>query len=157
LLRHTDVRQPDTIRRGRRELSAEEIWRQRKIVAAIGGPTGSPFLAGTNAMVVHQPRHPIAPDLSSLRAEGGMHTWAAVASSAIAMNATDFLDQLAISGRSQAFRSPSPCVVAAGTDVQHFAHHAHWERRSLVMDKAKSHFGGPENMAMAFFKMSRSI
>jgi hypothetical protein len=108
-------------------------------------------------MVVHQPRHSIAPDLSSLRAERSMHTGTAVAPSAIAMNATDFLDQLAIGGRSHAFRSRSPRVVAAGTNVQHFAHHTHWERRSLVMDKAKSHFGGPEKMAMAFFKMSRSI
>jgi hypothetical protein len=30
-------------------------------------------------MVVHQPRHPIASDLPSLRAECGMHTRAAVA------------------------------------------------------------------------------
>ena len=86
-----------------------------------------------------------------------MHSWAAVTTSAIAMNATDFLDQLAIGSRSHAFRSPSPRVVTAGTDIQHFAHRSHWERRSLVMDKAKSHFGGPEKMAMAFFKMSRSI
>jgi len=26
----------------------------------------------------------------------------------------------------------------------------HWERRSLVMDKPKFLFGGPEKMAMAF-------
>jgi len=152
-----DVRQPDTIRRRCREPSAEEIRRQREIVAAVRGPTESSLLAGTNAMVVHQPRHPIAPDLSSLSAERSMHTWAAIATSAIAMNATDILDQLAIGSGSHAFRSPSPRVVAAGTDVQHFAHHAHWERRSLVVDKAKSHFGGLEKMAMAFFKMSRSI
>src|SRR4051794_4232081 len=92
-----------------------------------------------------------------LRAECGMHTRAAVATSAIAMHATDFIKQLAIGGRSHAFRSVPPRVVAAGTDVQHFAHHTNWERRSLVMDKAKSHFGGPEKMPMAFFKMSRSI
>jgi hypothetical protein len=152
-----DVRQPDTIRSRCREPSAEEIGSQREIVAAIRGPTEPPLLAGTNAMVVHQPRHPIAPDLSSLSAERSMHSRAAVATSAIAIHATDFLDQLAIGGRSHAFRSPSPRVVAAGTDVQHFAHHTHWERRSLVMDKAKSHFGGPEKMPMAFFKMSRSI
>jgi hypothetical protein len=105
-------------------------------------------------MAVHQPRHSIAPNLSSLRAERSMHTRAAVATSAIAMHATDFLDQLAIGSRSHAFRSPSPRVIAAGTDVQHFAHHANWEHRSLIMDKAKSHFGGPEKMAMAFLRNS---
>ena len=105
-------------------------------------------------MVVHQPRHPIASDLPSLRAECGMHTRAAVATSAIAMHATDFIKQLAIGGRSHAFRSVPPRVVAAGTDVQHFAHHTNWERRSLIMDKAKSHFGGPEKMPMAFLRNS---
>jgi hypothetical protein len=152
-----NVRKPHTIRRRRREPPAEEIGSQREVVAAVRGPTEPPLLAGTNAMVVHQPRHPIASDLPSLRAECGMHTRAAVATSAIAMHATDFIKQLAIGGRSHAFRSVPPRVVAAGTDVQHFAHHTNWERRSLIMDKAKSHFGGPEKMPMAFFKMSRSI
>lgn len=86
-----------------------------------------------------------------------MHSRAAVATSAIVMRATDFLDQSAIGGRSHAFRSIRPRVVTAGTDVQHFAHRAHGERHSPIMDKTKSHFGGPEKIAMAFFKMSRSI
>ena len=77
---------------------------------------------------------------------------AAVATSAIAMHATDFLDQLAIGGRSHAFRSPSPRVVAAGTDVQHFAHHTHWERRSLVMDKAKLASVDPRRCRWPFLK-----
>jgi hypothetical protein len=54
-------------------------------------------------MVVHRSCDAIASDLSSFRAERSMHTRAAVATPAIAMHATDFLDQLAIGGRSYAF------------------------------------------------------
>ena len=104
-------------------------------------------------MVVHQPRHPIASDLPSLRAECGMHTRAAVATSAIAMHATDFIKQLAIGGRSHAFRSVPPRVVAAGTDVQHFAHHTNWERRSLIMDK-QNLISVDREMPMAFLRNS---
>ena len=142
-----------------REPSAEETEPAGNRGFGIRGPTELPLLAGTNAMVVHQPRHPIAPDLSSLRcAQHALR--AAVATCAIAIHATDFLDQLAIGGRLHAFRSPSTLQLPLALDVQHFAiHHTQLERRSLVMDKAKSHFGGPEKMPMAsssFFKMSSS-
>jgi len=39
---------------------------------------------------VHQPCHSVVPDLSSLRLERGMRACAAVATFAVAMNATDF-------------------------------------------------------------------
>jgi hypothetical protein len=55
-------------------------------------------------MVVHRSCDAIASDLSSFRAERSMHTRAAVATPAIAMHATDFLDQLAIGGRMLSWR-----------------------------------------------------
>ena len=57
----------------------------------------------------------------------------------------------------RAFRPAPPRVVAAGADLQHRAHHPHQEHRPVVLDEPEPHLGGPEKMAMAFFKMSRSI
>ncbi len=86
-----------------------------------------------------------------------MHTRAAVATFAVAMHTTYLRNKGAVGGLASAFRSLSPHVVAARADIQHLAHYPYWERGSLIMDKAESHFGRPEKMPMAFFKMSRSI
>lgn len=86
-----------------------------------------------------------------------MHARAAIAAPAVGMDAADSVDRGLVALSAGAFGPAPPCVVAAGTDLQHRAHHPHHEERPVVRDDAEPHLGGPEKMAMAFSKMSRSI
>jgi hypothetical protein len=108
-------------------------------------------------MVTHQTDEVVHTDLPALGTQGRMHTRTAVDGAIVGMNATDIRGQGAIGPGPRAFWPAAPRGVAAGTRLQHAAHHPHREGRPVVLNEAEPDLGGPETMPMASFKMSRSI
>jgi hypothetical protein len=101
----------------------------------------------------HQAGDPVSPHPAALGLQRRMHAGAAVAAPAVGMDAADRVDQHPVAAGTGAFRPAPPRVVAAGTDLQHRAHHPHHEHRPVILDEPEPHLGGPEKMAMAFFNL----
>ena len=55
-----DVARPRLVGRGRGEVAVQQVRRDRQIVPAVGGHhPEAPLAAGTNAVLLHQPLHPL--------------------------------------------------------------------------------------------------
>ncbi len=55
-----DVTRPRLVGRGRSEVAVQQVGRDRQIVPAVGGHhPEAPLAAGTNAVLLHQPLHPL--------------------------------------------------------------------------------------------------
>src|SRR5215207_48005 len=153
-----DVGEPDLIAHGGREVSADQVRRDREAMSAIGGAASPrPGHDGPNAMAAHLPLDPAPACVMSSCLEFGMNARAAVAAMAVAMNPLDILQQLSIAHGTSAFRARPPSVVARRRDLQHAAHDPDRIVRAAIFDEAESHVRSPAKIAIDFFKMSRSM
>ena len=152
-----DVGQPGPVRRRCSELPCQQVGRQRQGMVAVGRGPEPPPAPSAEAVPPHQARNPVSPHPAPLGAQDSMHARVAIAAPAVGVDTADGVDQRPVAAGTGAFGPAPPCVVAAGTDLQHRTHHPHQERGPVILDEAEPHLGGPEKMPMAFFKMSRSI
>jgi hypothetical protein len=44
-----------------------------------------------------------------------------------------------------------------GADLEHRTHHANGKDLAVVLDEPEAHFGGPEKMPTAFFKLNFAV
>ena len=107
-------------------------------------------------MVTHQAGNAVLAHPPALATQGRMHTRAAIDGTIVGMSA-DVGGKSPIRTGPGTVRPITPRIVAAGTDLQHSAQRPHRKGRTVILDEAEPHLGGPEKMLTAFFKMSRSI
>jgi len=86
----------------------------------------------------HEARDPVPSGPDPLGAQSSVHTWAAVAAAAAAVDAADL-------------RPPAPSVVAGRRDFEPLAQDPDWEDLAAFIDEVEPHLAGPEKMPMAFF------
>ena len=133
-------------------------------MAAVRGLARRPPPARLNAVLVHEPRHPVystrLPQRQTLRvsagSQRGMNARAAVTALAVSMNTADFLRQRLVRLGAGAIRSVAPGVVAAGADPQHRSHDPHEENLADVLDETEPHLGGP-NAIVRHFEAARDL
>src|SRR5437660_3433695 len=117
-----DVRDPQPIGAGRRELAVDEIrGRPRRLVAhrrVERFPTAHALHAGGP----HEPGDALAADLEAARREFSVDAWCAVRAARHPVNRVDVRRQLHIGPRPRRQRALPPRVVPAGGDTQHAAH-----------------------------------
>ena len=83
--------------------------------------------------------------------------WATVNAIAIPVDGRNFLAKFPVLAVPSAFRTLVPGIVAAARYLENGAHDSHRKFRLMIEHEAEDQFGSLEKMAMAFFKMSRSI
>src|SRR5207244_1202826 len=89
-----DIGEPDPVRRGGGEVSVEQVWGDREVVAAVGGPHPAWLRHdGPNAVPVHQPLDAAAARPAALRLQLDMDTRAAIASVGVAVDPPDVVDE----------------------------------------------------------------
>src|SRR5438094_851281 len=117
-----DVRDPQPIGAGRRELAVDEIrGRPRRLVShrrVERFPTAHALHAGGP----HEPGDALAADLEAARREFSVDAWCAVRAARHPVNRVDVRRQLPIGPRPRRQRALPPRVVPAGGDTQHAAH-----------------------------------
>src|ERR1700681_1687047 len=153
-----DVGEPDTVRRGGKEVSTEQVRCDREVVAAVGGPHPAwPRHDGPDTVMAHQSLDAPTPPPAAPSLQLDMDARAAVASAGVAMDPLDVVDQLTIGGRSPALRPRAPGIIAGRRYPEHLAQDPHRVISAAIFDEAKSHFGTPAKITIDFFKMSRSM
>src|ERR1700724_3462320 len=101
-----DVGEPDGVRRGSDEVPIQQVRSDRKVVAAVGRPHPPwPRHDGPDAVMAHQSLDAAAAYPAALRLQFDMDARAAVASTGVAMDPLDVVDELTIGGRAPALRA----------------------------------------------------
>ena len=89
-----DVGEPDPVRRSGGEVAIEQVRSDREIVAAVGGPyPARPRHDGPDAVTAHQSLDAAAARPTALGLQFGMDARAAIASTGVAMDPSDVLDE----------------------------------------------------------------
>jgi hypothetical protein len=153
-----DVGEPDAVRRGSYEVPIQQVRGDRKLVPAVGGPHPPwPRHDGPDAVMAHQSLDAAAARPAALGLQFDMDARAAIASTGVAMDPLDVVDEFTIGGRASALRARAPGIIAGRRYFEHLAQHPHRIISAAIFDEAKSHFGTPAKIAIDFFKMSRSM
>jgi hypothetical protein len=112
---------------------------------------------GPDSVTVHQPLYTTAARPAPLRLQFGMDTRAAITPSHVAVDPLDVIDEVTIGGRSPAFRTRAPGIIAGRRDPEHAAQDRHRVVGPAIFNEPESHVRVPAKIAIDFFKMSRSI
>jgi hypothetical protein len=146
------IREPDLVRAGGLEVARQQIRGRQEGMMAVGRAAECSATVGLNAVPAHQALDAASSHPPSLSPQGGVHTWAAVATIAVGMDALHLGQQLTVSAAAVALGPTAPSVVAGWRDVEDRAHPTHREDRAVLLDEAELHLGAPEKMPMAFLR-----
>src|SRR2546425_253628 len=117
-----DVRHPQPVRTGRRELAVDEIRGRPRRLVAHRRVERSPPTHALHAGGPHEPGDALAADLKAARREFSVDARRAVRAARHPVNRVNVRRQLHIGPRPRRQRSLPPRVVPAGGDTQHAAH-----------------------------------
>src|SRR3979411_1595492 len=84
-----------------------------------------------------------------------MDARAAIASTCVAMDPLDVVDEVTIGGGSPTLRARAPGIIAGRRDTEHITHDHHRVIGAAIFDEAKSHFGTPAKITIDFLRKSR--
>jgi hypothetical protein len=153
-----DVSEPDAIGCPGNELLLQQVRRDRKMVAAVGRTRLEPATRQrADAVAPHQSRDAATACCPAFRAKRGMHPWAAVTAMMLNMEATHISEQRTVRDRPSALRTVTPCIIAAGRDLEDTTHQPDRPSAGVIADESKAHFGTSAKMPIAFFSTSRSM
>src|SRR6202790_1657966 len=151
-----DVGEPDPVRCGGGEVPLEQVRCNREVVAAVGGPHPSwPRHDGPDTVTAHQSLDATAARPAALRPQFGMEARTAVASTGVAVDPLDVVDEFTVGGGSPALRACAPGIIAGRRDLEHVAHDLYRIVGAAIFDEAESHFGTPAKIAIDFLRNSR--
>src|SRR3982074_2166927 len=84
-----------------------------------------------------------------------MDARATIASTCVAMDPLDVVDEVTIGGGSPTLRARAPGIIAGRRDTEHITHDRHRVIGAAIFDEAKSHFGTPAKITIDFLRNSR--
>src|SRR5882724_5846944 len=155
-----DVRDPQPIGAGRRELAVDEIRGRPRRLVSHRRVERFPAAHALDAGVPHEPGDTLAADLDAARREFSVDAWRAVRAARHPVNRIDVRRQLHIGPRPRRQRSLPPRVVPAGGDTQHAAHGGDWMDGLVCGHELESLDGivlvSRANQAAAFERIARS-
>ena len=120
------IREPDLVRGGRREVPPDPVRGDRVGVTAVGRPD-PPGKRGQPAKACgpHEAGDAVRPNYATKAPQSGMHAGRPIDAAAVGMNVSDLRQKAAIVARPLALRPRAPSVVPAHGHSHHTAHHPH--------------------------------
>ncbi len=155
----SDVGHLNAVRRLCREVAREQVGRDGNGMATDGVPAEPALSPRGQPHAAHQPRDPLAADPVALGAQFGMHTRAAIATTARLMGRPYEVAEGTILGGTRGLGPPDLGVVAAPANVQHLAQGLTRKVDDVLLDDHAPHLPpvARPKMCAARFKISRSM
>src|SRR2546422_1327049 len=152
-----DVGHPGRVRCRDRELPIENVGRHREVMLRVRRALEAALLPRAQALLPHEARHAMAPNVVALCLEFPIDPGTPVAPATGRMGGGDVHGELLILAAPRRHRTSSRRIEPGATDPEHRAEQVDRERGLLSRDEGELHPCSLAKKAVAFFRMSRSI
>src|SRR5207249_2638938 len=152
-----DVGHPGRVRCRDRELPIENVGRHREVMLRVRRALEAALLPRAQALLPHEARHAMAPNVVALCLEFPIDPGTPVAPATGRMGGDDVHGELLILASPRRHRTSSCRIEPGATDPEHRAEQVDRERGLLSRDEGELHPCSLAKKAVAFFSMSRSI